>query len=247
MSSRAKSIFAGKPLYDMRGMICSPAMARDMARAKTTGYLSARAKPNRWGIERVDINASECLQSMPCQHNAVLWLVSGDTKRAPTTNAAELYAIARLIGAKFPKAGEQHLAIFLERYESLKGPVAALLDDHFGTANKVTARPPTKRTLDDGGEPIKKKAVSTTEQTPAIAATAEPAGMAELYTIAHLMGFRAQQEPGPGMAARVEELKGPVATKLEEANHRQITKARAEYRTAGIDPGEYAGSDDASE
>ena len=165
---RAKSVYAGKPAYDMSQMICSPAMARQFRNAKTKGYLTGRAKtPNRWGIERVDINASECLQSMTCQHSATLWLVSGDTVRAPTCNAAELYAIACLVGAKFDKAGREHLSEYADRYESLKDAVATKLDQQFGTqarpatTDSVTAK---KRSAEDVA-PAKKQAVESAPQT----------------------------------------------------------------------------------
>ena len=159
MSGKRTSIFAGRKI-DMRGMILSPALAREMARAKTVGYLTTAAKkPNRWGIERVDMDGNSCLQSSPCQHDAVYWLISGDRVRAHTSNAAELYAVSRLIGVKFDKKGQAHVGDYESRFESLKEQVAAALDAHF--APKPTASAAKKRSADAEPSPAKKQTTAS--------------------------------------------------------------------------------------
>lgn len=145
--SRVKSVFAGRSLWDP-GMICSPALEREMKKAKSTGYLSGAAKaPNRWGIERVDVDANSCLQSSPCQHNAVLWLKNGRMKNAPSSCAADICAITRLIGVKFDKKGEEHIGRYADRFPQLRAKVEEELDKMFsvGAAATATTAPPAPR------------------------------------------------------------------------------------------------------
>jgi hypothetical protein len=177
MSERAKSIYAGRPLYDMSQMICSPAMRKAFARAKTSGYLSGAAKkPNRWGIERVDIDASTCLQSNPCQHGATFWMVGGGKKSAHTSCAGALYVVAQLIGVKFDAKGEAHLGKYAGRVATDKATVEADLDAHLlrtsatGTTGVATATTTTTTTP---------SATSSTATTAATTSTASAVAEAE--------------------------------------------------------------------
>lgn len=167
--SRAKSVFAGRSLWDP-GMICSPALEREMKKAKSTGYLSGVAKvPNRWGIERVDVDANSCLQSLPCQHNAVLWLKNGRVKNAPSSCAADICAITRLIGVKFDKKGEEHIGRYADRFPQLRAEVEEELDKMFSVeaAATATTAPPAPR---KSTEPV-----ASTQPTLVAATTSSPA------------------------------------------------------------------------
>lgn len=166
MTDVAKSIYAGKPLYDMRNMICSPDMARKFARLKTTGFLTGAAtKSNRWGIARVDINASSCLQSSPCQHVASFWLTNGGIAPAFTSCAAQLYTVSVLIGVEFDKKGKAHLAGYAERSEAQRAEVEKALDEQFGLVEKKTssekpvAEKKKKRSAPDATAAPKKRSV----------------------------------------------------------------------------------------
>ena len=167
MSKRAKSIYAGRLLFDMSKMICPPAMREQFARAKSSGYLSGAAKkPNRWGIARVDIDASTCLQSSSCQHDAAFWLVNGDMKRAHTSCAADLYIVAQLIGVKFDAKGERHLGEYGSRFATRKAAVEAALD-----ALLLPASAAAKATTLDAAA----KATTSGASTPSSSATATAA------------------------------------------------------------------------
>lgn len=157
--SRAKSVFAGKPLFDMSQMMCSPEMRKEFAKAKTTGYLTGLAtKKNRWGIVRVDLDASSCLQSYPCQHQGVLWLSNGKFVHAHTSCASELYVVAMLIGAKFDKKGEEHLSSYAKHFGELEAKVSAALDKQFA---KKSSEP--KEKVSSSSTESKKRSVSETE------------------------------------------------------------------------------------
>lgn len=175
-------------------MICSPALERELKKAKSTGYLSGAAKaPNRWGIERVDVDANSCLQSLPCQHNAVLWLKNGRVKNAPSSCAADICAITRLIGVKFDKKGEEHIGRYADRFPQLRAKVEEELDKMFsvGAAATTTTAPPAPR---ESTEPV-----ASTQPTLAAATTSSSASTttttSEQPTVKKRSAQSAKKEP----------------------------------------------------
>lgn len=159
MSGRIKSVYAGKPAYDMQHMIASPETMRAMAKAKTKGYLSSKAKPNRWNIDRVDVNANICLQSSPCQHSAALWLSNRTIVSAPSMNGAHLYALCKLLGVKLDKAGEAHLGEYASRADELRDEVIERL-----TKFQSNSKPESTKKRSASGNEKSKKARSAANE-----------------------------------------------------------------------------------